>query len=60
MLLFADLPSIAVLAIVGTVVLALHVAVVRLVQPAPFREVVALLGRRLRRRPGSLAEGVAA
>ena len=60
MVVFAALPGIVVLVIVGTVVVALHAAVVRVVSPAAFHEVVALVGRRLhRRRPPVVAAGAA-
>jgi O-antigen/teichoic acid export membrane protein len=56
---FAALPHLALLAVVGAVVLALHLVVVRIVQPAPFHEVVGLVGSRLGRRSASVAGGAA-
>jgi hypothetical protein len=56
---FAALPHLALLAVVGAVVLALHLVVVRIVQPAPFHEVVGLVGSRLGRRSSSVAGGAA-
>lgn len=50
-----DAPGIVALIIVGVVVLALHLGVVRLVQPAPFREMVDLIKRRLRPPPAAKA-----
>ena len=55
MVIFAALPSIVVLLIVGGVVVLLHVGVVRVVQPATFREVVEFVNHRLRRRRPAVA-----
>jgi O-antigen/teichoic acid export membrane protein len=56
LLLSERLPGLAVLAIVGVAVVALHVGVVRMLQPGPLREVVSLVGGRLRRRHPRVAE----
>jgi O-antigen/teichoic acid export membrane protein len=60
MLAFATLPGFVVLLIVGVVIVAVHVGVVRLVQPAPLREIAGLVRRRLRRETPVVVEGVAA
>jgi O-antigen/teichoic acid export membrane protein len=51
----AGLPGLVVLLVVGLVIVALHLGVVRLVQPAPFHELVSLVARRLRRRRPAVA-----